>query len=194
MRARRSRNLEATGVVRVGLAPVGRAAGGGRDPAPGRGPGQGGFTLVELMVVIVILAILAVVVIPQVTGTSSMKAQSAARLVMSDLEYAQDLAITSQSDITVTFDTSGNFYGVSNESGPLNHPITKKTYVVDFDTVAGLNGVSLSNASFGAGSSVTFDSLGAPTPDGSVSVSAGDSGYRVTVAPITGRVTVAVTQ
>ena len=156
-----------------------------------RGVARVGFTLIELIVVVVILAIMAAVVIPYVTGTSSMKAQSAARLVMSDLEYAQDLAITSQSDITVTFDTSGNFYGVSNESGPLNHPITKKTYVVDFDTLAGLSGVSLTAASFGGGSSVTFDSLGAPSPDGSVNVSAGVSGYQVTVAPITGRVTVA---
>jgi len=132
-------------------------------------------------------------VIPQVTGTASMKAQSAARLVMSDLEYAQNLAITTQTDITVTFDTSGNSYGVSNASGPLIHPITKKTYAVDFDTAAGLKGVSLSAASFGGGSSVTFDSLGAPSPDGSASVSAGASSYAVTVAPVTGRVTVAET-
>ncbi len=149
-----------------------------------------GFTLVELMVVIVIMAILAATVIPMAVGTSSTKAKSAARLVMADLEYAQNLAITGQDDITVTFDTVGNSYTVSNASGPLNHPITKKSYTVDFDTARGLAGVSLSVASFGGNPAVTFSALGAPAADGSVSLAAGASGYQVTVAPVTGRVTV----
>jgi len=153
-----------------------------------------GFTLTELIVVIVIIAIISAIAIPLATGTSSTKAQSAARLVMSDLEYAQNLAITSQTDITVTFSTSGNSYTVSNASGALNHPITKKTWTVDFDTARGLSGVSLSSAGFSGSPAVTFSALGAPSAEGTVALGAGTSGYQVAVAPITGRVTVTQTQ
>ena len=52
-----------------------------------------GFTLVELLVVVLILAILAAVVIPQAAGIGGTQAQSAARLVLADLEYAQNNAI-----------------------------------------------------------------------------------------------------
>ncbi len=148
------------------------------------------FTLAEMIVVILIMAIIAVMVIPRAIGTSGLQARSAARLVMSDLEYAQNQAIVTQADITVSFSTAGNSYTVSNESGPLIHPITKQVYTVDFDAQKGLDSVSISSASFDVGSAVTFDPLGAPSPDGTVTVVAGTHTYRVTVAPITGRVSV----
>ena len=152
------------------------------------------FSLAELIVVIVILSILAAVAIPMAVGTSSTKVKASARLVMSDLEYAQNLAITTQTDITVTFNASGNSYTVSNASGSVIHPITKKTYTVDFDTTAGLSGVSLTSAGFGGNPAVVFGALGAPDASGTVSLTAGSVSYQVTVAPITGRVTVAQVQ
>ena len=150
----------------------------------------GGFTLVELIVVIVIIAIVAAVVVPYAVGTSGLQARSAARIVMSDLEYAQNQAIVSQADITVSFSTAGNSYTVSNESGPLIHPITKQAYTVDFDTQNGLERVSVSSASFGGDAEVTFSPLGAPSTNGTVTLVAGAHTYLVEVAPITGRVSV----
>jgi len=150
----------------------------------------GGFTLLELIVVMMILAIAAAVIVPQAVGTSGLKAQSAARVIMADLEYAQSQAIVTQQTVEVDFSVTGNSYAVTNTSGPLIHPITKKQYIVDFDSQQGFQGVRIDSADFGGGSKVGFDSLGAPDADGSVTVSAGAHAYRIKVAPVTGRVSV----
>lgn len=150
-----------------------------------------GFTLVELIVVMIILAIAAAMIIPQAVGTSDLRARSAARIVVADLEYAQNHAIVTQTNITVTFDTSANSYRVSNESATLTHPITKQEYEVDFDTKRGFGSVSIAAVSFNGGALVTFDSLGAPNSGGTVDIAAGEHTYRVTVAQVTGRVAVA---
>ena len=148
------------------------------------------FTLTEMLVVIVILAIVAAVVLPRMVGSSDMQARSAARVMMADLEYAQSVAITSQAPITVTFSIAGNSYTVSNASGPLIHPITKKTYVVEMGEVRGMESVSIASASFGGSSSTTFDALGAPDNSGTVTITAGAHTYTVSVAPVVGRITV----
>jgi len=164
----------------------------GNEPAPPGVTRDGkAFTLVELLVVVIILALAAALVLPQAIGTSDMQAQAAARVLMADLEYAQSHAVVTQADVTVTFDGSGNSYGVSKQSQTLIHPITKKAYVVDFDTHGSFKTVSIGTVDFGGGSTVTFNALGTPSPDGSVDVGAGTHTYRVTVAPVTGRVSVA---
>lgn len=149
------------------------------------------FTLVEIIVVLVILAIVAAMTVPYVTGAASIQASSAARLIMSDLEYAQSQAITTQTPVSVTFNVSGDSYTVSNASGTLIHPISKEAYVVDFDTSSGFENVSVSAVDFGGASDVTFDALGAPDNNGTVTVVAGSHTYTVTVASVSGRVTVA---
>ena len=156
-----------------------------------------GMTLVEIMVVVVLIAIAAAMVVPQLTGTADMRAQSAARTLMADLEYAQNHAIVTQADVSVQFNAGGNNYSVSNGSGTLEHPITKKAYVMDFDEASGLTGVSITSVSFDGGSEVTFSALGAPAcaggaplAGGQVDVSADEHTYRVSVAPVTGRVSV----
>ncbi len=149
------------------------------------------FTLIEMIVVLVVLAVAASIIIPYATGTTSFQASAAARLIMSDLEYAQSQAITTQSPVSVGFSVSGNSYTVSNASGTLIHPISKQAYIVDFDTTGGFGNVSVSSASFGGASVVTFDALGAPDNGGTVTVVAGPHTYTVTVAPVSGRVRVA---
>jgi prepilin-type N-terminal cleavage/methylation domain-containing protein len=148
------------------------------------------FTLTEMLVVIAILAIVAAVVLPKMVGSSDIQARSAARVLMADLEYAQSVAITSQTPITVTFSTFSNSYAVSNASGPLIHPITKKSYVVDLGEVKGMESVAIASASFGGSSYMTFDALGAPDNSGTVTIAAGAHTYQVNVAPVVGRITV----
>jgi MSHA pilin protein MshC len=148
------------------------------------------FTLIELVVVLVLLGIVTAMVIPEMAGGASMQAQGAARVLSGDLEYAQSQAVTSQSNVTVTFNKSANSYTLSNQSGTLVHPITKGAYVVKLGQ-GPYGSVKIASMTFpSAGTSIVFDSLGTPTPDGSVTLTAGASSYVVTVAPATGRVTV----
>lgn len=153
--------------------------------------GSVGFTLVELMVVLVVLAIVSAVVVPHAIQSSDMEALSAARVLSADLQYAQDMAITTQQDVTVTFSPVADTYVLSNASGPLIHPINKTDYIMAFATQRGLGEVQIQSASFGSDAFVTFDEVGSPSAGGSVMLQAGAYTCQVNVAPTTGKVTVA---
>lgn len=157
---------------------------------PRRAAYRTGFSLIELIVVVIILAITAAVVVPHVVRSADMQVTSAARMLATDLQYAQDYAITTQSPVTVSFDVLGGVYTLSNASGPLNHPITKTAYQVDFSSRSGFEQVELVSADFGGAGDVTFDEVGSPDSGGSVVIRAGDYSYAVKVAAATGQVTV----
>ena len=75
------------------------------QPAPAaiRAGSARAFTLIEVLMVVLIMGIAAAVVIPNAINTSDLQAVSAARMVATDLQYAQDTAITTQTPVTVTF-------------------------------------------------------------------------------------------
>ena len=153
---------------------------------------SGGFTLIELLVVVVIMAIAGAMVVPMMVGLGGMEAMSAARMIATDLEYAQNVAITSQTAVTVTFDPAAESYELTNASGVLKHPMRKSNdYVVDFRSQDEFEQVDIVSANFEGLQSVSFDELGSPDHSGQVTVRGGSEMYRVDVAPVTG--TVAVT-
>lgn len=150
-----------------------------------------GFTLVELLVVVIVLAIIGAMVAPMMVGATSVEAVSAARMIAADLQYAQNVAITTQSPVKVTFYPALEKYDlVSNASGLLKHPMTKADYVVDFRSRTDLGHADIVSANFASSSLVTFDELGSPDNGGAVTVQAGAQLYRVDVAPVTGVVSV----
>jgi prepilin-type N-terminal cleavage/methylation domain-containing protein len=151
------------------------------------------FTLVEILVVVIIMGIAAGVVIPMAIDSGDLQAAGGARILASDLQYAQNMAITTQTPVTVTFNAADDSYTLSNASGSLIHPMTKDAYTVDFNTTNGFSSVDMVSASFGGEAAVTFDELGAPDSPGSATIQAGDYTYQVTVSAATGRVTVAMT-
>lgn len=154
-------------------------------------PISGAFTLVELMVVVVIIGISAGMVIPFVSSGRDTAGLAAARMAVCDLQYAQNAAITAQAPVTVTFTPGGEFYTLSNESGPLIHPMNKTAYVVNFSTQRGFEGIDIVSASFNGAPAVVFDELGSPDNAGTVTVQAGAQVYVIAVAAATGKVTVA---
>ena len=166
-------------------------------------PTRSGWTLIELMVVLVILVIAAGVVIPMVTGTEDMQARSAARMVAADLQFGQNTAITTQTNVNgpvagvkviftpKTQNTRGSYKLIydDNKSSAVKNPMTGADYNVVFSSSTGFGSLFVVSTTF-AQNTVEFDATGAPSNAGSVTVQAGTSVYQVAVAASTGKVTV----
>ena len=152
-------------------------------------PGRG-FTLWELMVVVAVVGIMAAVIVPMTMDSADIQAVTAARRISTDLQYAQNEAISSQTDVTLTFDAWNESYQLSNASGALIHPMTKQDFTVDLRIESGFDQVDIVSASFGGSASVTFDPIGAPSSGGTVTIQAGPHLVQLSVAGVTGLVTV----
>ena len=177
---------------------------------------RGGFTLVEILMVVVIIGIASAIIIPQIGTRDDMRATAAARTLVSDLVYAQSLAISSGSYVYIKFDTGSNRYTLLSTAAPsggdvaLTHPITQSSYIQQFGSTtkdwqnvsiqsAALNGVS---TDYRPEFTLAFDEIGSPyvycydlndkneLNDGSIVLKAGDFTKTVTVSPATGEITV----
>jgi len=171
-----------------------------RPPRPGRAArNSAGFTLVEIIIVLIIMGIAVAVAIPRMSSGADFQVTSAARMVAVDLQYAQNHAIASQKKVRAVFDPAagtarGNYKLVyADTSVPIEHPINKGPYEVSFTQMKEFGALKLLSAAFGPGGAnnyVEFDPIGAPDNSGSVVMQAGTVTYTVTVAAITGKVTV----
>src|SRR6476661_7040037 len=103
-------------------------------------PYKRGFTLVEILMVVVILGIAAACVVPQLSSRDDLKAGAGARVVMADLIYAQNRAISVQQTHYVAFDITAKNYSILTTWQPtpvyVTHPITKNNYVTKFSNTA----------------------------------------------------------
>ncbi|MGE5296818.1 MAG: GspH/FimT family pseudopilin [Solirubrobacterales bacterium] len=160
---------------------------------------DGGFTIVELMIVLVILGVAAAIVVPMAGSAAPLQLRSAANMVAADLEYAKSLSITTGRNYRVSFDTTANTYEILDPNGlAVSHPVTKKDrYLVSFSDDGRLDQVTIQSAVFGATSEVRFDYLGTPyssssalTSEGVVTLEAGGATRTVTVSAVTGLVSV----
>ena len=96
-----------------------------------------GFTLVNLLITIAVMAIVAAVVVPSAAVGGQLGVSSASVILISDLEYAQSLALASPDDpVVVRFDPEHNRYWIallSDPGAPLVRPGTNDApYVVEF--------------------------------------------------------------
>ena len=151
--------------------------------------------MIELMAVLVILGFAAMVVVPMVGQTGDIDASAAARKLTSDVLFAQNYAITHQTRVRVTFNTTLKQYTLTEVPAVgspvvLTHPVTRRSYVVTFSVTQGLSRVRLAAASFAGQGQVDFDSLGAPNQGGTVQLTSGSASRTVTVAAVTGKVSV----
>src|SRR5688500_3499715 len=73
---------------------------------------RGGFTLAEILAVVVILGIASAIIIPQIGTRDDMRVKAAARTLVADLIYAQNLAISTGQVVYIRFDVAGNSYSL----------------------------------------------------------------------------------
>jgi len=160
---------------------------------------SGGFTLVELLIVISIIAIVALTAIPMMSSAASVQIRSAANMLTADLEYAKSMSISRGQNYSVVFDKDTESYRIEDQnSNVIPHPVKKGFgYVIDFQNDSRLNKVDIVDADFDATSAVKFDYLGSPyngnsTPlnSGVISLQAGGTTTTVTVEPVTGFISI----
>lgn len=184
-----------------------------RDRARGRG-----FTLAEILAVVVILGIASAIIIPQIGTRDDMRAKAAARNLVADLIYAQNLAISTGQVVYVRFDVANNRYSLLTNplstkpkfGDPIEHPITQTDYVTQFGATArGWEAVSIQSAvmngidmNFRPEFTVGFDEIGSPhvwcydlnqkndLNDGTVVVKAGPFTNTITISAATGEILV----
>ena len=164
------------------------------------------FTLVEMLVVVLIIGIAMTVIIPMIGNCNDFRVATAARQLVSALLYAQTKAISTQQRHRVVFDSAGNNYKieVQNTDGSfsvITHPVNKSPYQITYSNIGELESVTIDDSvDFGGESTVWFDSLGVPysgdavavslAAQGDVTVSAGSESQTISVAPVTGRVSI----
>jgi prepilin-type N-terminal cleavage/methylation domain-containing protein len=166
-----------------------------------------GYTLIEVLVVVVILGIAGSLVAPSLGQAGVLRIQSAVRMIVSDITFAQMDALGYQEQRAIVFDVDENLYTLIQVNG--------STIDVDADALYDpkgpdqryrifLNeevygGTVIESVDFDGNNTLIFDEMGGPVAapgtstlsDGGSIVLAGPmSRWRINVAAFTGRVTV----
>ena len=164
---------------------------------------SGGFTLVELLIVIAIIMIAALTAIPMMSSAASMQIRSAANMLTADLEYAKSMSISRGQNYSVVFDKDAESYRIEDQDGNvIPHPVKKGfSYDINFQNDGRLNKVDIVEVVFvpGSDNTITFDYLGSPysgpgisSPlnSGVISLQAGGTTTTVTVEAVTGFISI----
>ena len=155
------------------------------------------FTLFELMIVVVIIGIAGLLAVPMVSSGADFQIRAAANIIIADLEYAKNLAITNQENISVVFDDSNETYIMQDSTDTaIADPVRSgSTISVDFANDGRFGSVDITKVSFDGTDTVTFDYLGCPfngssntLGEGEIVLVAGDNTMTIVVEPITGYV------
>ena len=179
-----------------------------------------GYTLIELLIVVAVLGISGTLLIPHMVNRDAMTAQSAVRLIIADLCFAQSDALAHQEMRRVHFYEDGSGYSLSRiaDATALAIPFDSATadyvqdplaaggslgqYIVNFTTDDRFVGVSitaveLDGDDMAGGTSLHYDELGGtvaaggvPGTGGFIEVRSGAEAYRITISPFTGKLTV----
>lgn len=121
-----------------------------------------GFTFIEVVVVVTITAILAAVAIITFNNNSSdFQLNAAARKIISDVQYAQDLSMTTGNRVQVKFDVGNNRYSLLwADDSPVPNIMGSGNFVVSFGSGPFKN-VEITNTEL-TGGILKFDTIGEP--------------------------------
>ncbi len=165
---------------------------------------RSGFTLIEILMVVAVLGIVGVTAVAYVGGRDDLKVASAARRLVSGLQFAQNLAIARRVPHYVV--DKNDWIAVYTRDGatwvPVEHPAGGGLIGVD---ISGKEGVTRHDSTFDGLPVLGFDATGQPFKAGitgspqnpladqaDCELKSGNHIVRVMVEPVTGEVTIKV--
>lgn len=138
---------------------------------------QGGFTLVELVIVLALIGVLAVFAAPRLTSTGDIRARSFHDATLGYLRYAQKTAVAQRRTVCVSFTTTGLTLSMATNTGVFTCATAVATTAFvgpnleTPPTLAAPGGVSYTALP----ANLNFDSLGQPLDAGGVLLAANRS-------------------
>ena len=177
-------------------------------------PFSAGFTLMETMIVFLLLGIVTMLGWPSLNASlEHHRLAGAASEIVTALEFAQLTAASSGRKTTVVigapqdriavrqfniiadlFNGGDTLVAADVENGTfdlMGNPMNKGTdYEIDFPDESRFQGVDISASAFNDGNPVIFDTLGAPSHGGTITLTMGGRQMVVTLDALTGKVTV----
>jgi len=155
----------------------------------------GGFTIIEVAMVIVIVGIMAALTIPRFNTFYGIKLSGAAKKVTSDIRYAQQLAVTRHENYNINFSPNG--YTVTRVLGGFAiDPFTRGNFNINFISDPQYGGIAVVTT-FGGGilqfnwEGVPCDSAGAPlVSDNNITLSYQGNTRTLIVTRDTGRIVI----
>ncbi len=147
---------------------------------------RGGFTLIEIVIVVLIIGIMAAISAPKFADTlHRCRVDSAVKRVKVDLSLVRQHAISSSSTQSAQFSPATDDYELSGLMSQDHAGTTLGVNLADPPYSA-----ELVSASFGADSVVEFDRYGQPDSGGTVVVQSGGYQQTLTVDPATGKASI----
>ncbi len=153
---------------------------------------ENGFTFIEVIVAVTIIGILAAVAIIKMNGTTDVELAAATRKVISDIQYAQDLAMTTGNHVKIQFDLDNNSYRLLWSNGTaVPNIMGSGDFIVHYGS-GNFPHVSITNTGLNQGI-LAFDAIGQPYSDSnliasSILVVELNEEKKIDITPYTGKV------
>lgn len=174
-------------------------------------PFRRSYTLIELLLVCAILGIAGTLLIPQIVGRDIMACQSAVRMLIGDITFAQSDALAHQEYRRIHFNDDGSGYSISRVSqSQLSQPFDSDHADYILDPLGGgeykinliaddrFKGVTIESVDIDhGGRDLHFDALGGTVAasggvgaGGTIVISSANDSYELSISPFTGKISV----